>query len=519
MAQGVISRDLNFTTVVGAVSATADSGASSRSLQYDDDTRGLTVHIVGDDAGIGGGAQFDDGDTIDTDSQGTLIIGATGVSGTARAIRVDDDGAVHIADGGNTITVDGTVTANLSTTDNAVLDTIASPVSTISSTPLQRVAIFDASDSQITSFGGGTQYTEGDTDTTITGTALMWEDTGNTLATVTAANPLPVDGSGVTQPVSGTVTANLSATDNAVLDTISSPVATISSTPLQRIAIFDDSDTQITSFGGGTQYTEGATDTTITGTALMIETNTTTSTLGVVSAANPIPVSTVGGNLTVEGTITANAGSGTFTVDNSELPAAAALSSSISNPTTTMIGSALMLYNGSTWERALAGQGDTSSSAMLVTEPMLYNGSTYDRFRGDATNGLTVNLGSNNDVLPSANASTTGLDTVFDSDGDNTAQQAKASAGNLYFIEVSNSNTADAYIQLFDAATGSVTVGTTTPKQTYLVPAASGSNRGAMDKTFTIPITFSTAITYACTTSATGSGDPSAGLIVNIGYK
>jgi hypothetical protein len=251
----------------------------------------------------------------------------------------------------------------------------------------------------------------------------------------------------------------------------------------------------------------------------MIETNTTTSTLGVVSAANPIPVSTVGGNLTVEGTITANAGSGTFTVDNSELPAAAALSSSISNPTTTMIGSALMLYNGSTWERALAGQGDTSSSAMLVTEPMLYNGSTYDRFRGDATNGLTVNLGSNNDVLPSANASTTGLDTVFDSDGDNTAQQAKASAGNLYFIEVSNSNTADAYIQLFDAATGSVTVGTTTPKQTYLVPAASGSNRGAMDKTFTIPITFSTAITYACTTSATGSGDPSAGLIVNIGYK
>lgn len=37
---------------------------------------------------------------------------------------------------------------------------------------------------------------------------------------VSAASPLPVDGSGVTQPVSGTVTANLGATDNAVLDNI-----------------------------------------------------------------------------------------------------------------------------------------------------------------------------------------------------------------------------------------------------------------------------------------------------------
>jgi len=65
-----------------------------------------------------------------------------------------------------------------------------------------------------------TEYTEGDVDGTITGPAIMWEDTGNTLRAVSASKPLPVDGSGVTQPVSGTVTANLSATDNAVLDTI-----------------------------------------------------------------------------------------------------------------------------------------------------------------------------------------------------------------------------------------------------------------------------------------------------------
>lgn len=41
--------------------------------------------------------------------------------------------------------------------------------------------------------GGGTQYTEGDTDESITGNALMWEDTSDTLRAVSAAKPLPVD--------------------------------------------------------------------------------------------------------------------------------------------------------------------------------------------------------------------------------------------------------------------------------------------------------------------------------------
>jgi hypothetical protein len=40
---------------------------------------------------------------------------------------------------------------------------------------------------------GGSQYTEGDVDTTITGTALMWEDSGDTLRAVSAATPLPVN--------------------------------------------------------------------------------------------------------------------------------------------------------------------------------------------------------------------------------------------------------------------------------------------------------------------------------------
>ena len=40
--------------------------------------------------------------------------------------------------------------------------------------------------------GGGVQYTEGDVDASITGTAMMWEDAGDTLRSVSSAKPLPV---------------------------------------------------------------------------------------------------------------------------------------------------------------------------------------------------------------------------------------------------------------------------------------------------------------------------------------
>lgn len=50
---------------------------------------------------------------------------------------------------------------------------------------------------------------------------------GTDVATVTAGGLLQVDASGATVPVSGTVTAELSATDNAVLDAIAASVAAI----------------------------------------------------------------------------------------------------------------------------------------------------------------------------------------------------------------------------------------------------------------------------------------------------
>lgn len=58
------------------------------------------------------------------------------------------------------------------------------------------VQVVDGSGTQITSFGGsggGTQYAEGDTAATITGTAILWEGAADTLTTASAATPLPVE--------------------------------------------------------------------------------------------------------------------------------------------------------------------------------------------------------------------------------------------------------------------------------------------------------------------------------------
>ena len=110
--------------------------------------------------------------------------------------------------------------------------------------------------------------------------------------------------------------------------------------------------------------------------------------------------------------------------------------------------------------------------------------------------------------------------TLFDSDGDNTAQVCKTSGGRVHYLEVSNRNTVDAYLQLFDVAAASVTVGTTTPKQSFLVPGGAASTlAGAMDRIFNPPMQFQIAITYACTTTPTGNTDPTTGLNVNIGYE
>jgi len=97
----------------------------------------------------------------------------------------------------------------------------------------------------------------------------------------------------------------------------------------------------------------------------------------------------------------------------------------------------------------------------------------------------------------------------------NTAVAVKASAGNLYYYHAYNTNTADCFLQFYDVASGSVTVGTTTPTLTMAI--ASGA---VLDGSLgSGPFSFGTAITIATTTTATGGAACTTALLVDLGYK
>ncbi len=105
---------------------------------------------------------------------------------------------------------------------------------------------------------------------------------------------------------------------------------------------------------------------------------------------------------------------------------------------------------------------------------------------------------------------TGGLSIYYDNDLDETAVAVKAAAGTLYGMHVINLTAAPLYLQLFDVAQGSVTVGTTTPTVQFVVPGNADSDGAGF--TFNVPqgIAFATAITAAATTNSEGNGAPGA---------
>lgn len=220
-----------------------------------------------------------------------------------------------------------------------------------------------------------------------------------------------------------------------------------------------------------------------------------------------------------------------------------------------MTGGVDQLINGSgNLDRKRGVSGDGMAVTGLAAEvPMVWNGTSYDRVTGSASRGLDVNvknsvtlaagasaIGSISNtsfaatqsgtwtVQPGNTANTTawlvssaantngGASTFFAAAQSNTVTAVKSSAGNVYGFSLKNTTAADAYIQMFDLATGSVTLGTTTPKLSFWIPAS-----GSYDYAFNgeSKLTFATAISIAVTTTATGSTAPATGLVANIFYK
>lgn len=97
-----------------------------------------------------------------------------------------------------------------------------------------------------------------------------------------------------------------------------------------------------------------------------------------------------------------------------------------------------------------------------------------------------------------------------------TVVQVKASAGQVGEIYCMNPSTvSNAYIQVFNVVSASVSLGSTTPLLAYGIPASSASG-----KTLSLVGTqFGTAISVAATTTATGSSAPQTALDCNISFN
>lgn len=86
-------------------------------------------------------------------------------------------------------------------------------------------------------------------------------------------------------------------------------------------------------------------------------------------------------------------------------------------------------------------------------------------------------------------------------------------------LHITSQNTVDTYVQFFDVANeGDVTLGTTIPKMSLLVPAAAASNKaGGLSE---IPgggaVAFSYGMVIAATTTPHGLTGPGTGLNVNL---
>lgn len=110
-----------------------------------------------------------------------------------------------------------------------------------------------------------------------------------------------------------------------------------------------------------------------------------------------------------------------------------------------------------------------------------------------------------------------GLTTFRSIDVDETEEEIKATAGQLFGWFIYNNAATTIYVKFYNATAANVTVGTTTPVITVPIPAGAGAN-----VEYTNGVAFSTAITIAATTGVAdnNTGAPAANdIVANIFYK
>jgi hypothetical protein len=139
---------------------------------------------------------------------------------------------------------------------------------------------------------------------------------------------------------------------------------------------------------------------------------------GDVSSTNPLPID---GTVTVSGTVAVTDNSGSLTVDGT---VTATQQASTAYRVIISDGTSDVPIDAAHSD----GETNTENHIDVGAKNLVFNGSTWDRSRGDATNGMLVNLGSNNDVT------VTGTVTANAGTGSFTVVQATAASLNATVV-------------------------------------------------------------------------------------
>lgn len=186
----------------------------------------------------------------------------------------------------------------------------------------------------------------------------------------------------------------------------------------------------------------------------------------------------------VSGTVTANAGTGTFNIQSN----ASINLSQVSGASTA------------------TGHG-TASGSLRVELPT------------DGTGVIGLNAGTNTIGDVNLTASARGGYSVSSQTNLTTTATVSGSAGKFGGVMFINLNSAPAYIQIFDT-TGAVTLGTTAPTFVIPVPSnATAANGVAAVHEFSVGIAITNGIKVAATTTATGATTVTTGLTGFVMYK
>lgn len=301
---------------------------------------------------------------------------------------------------------------------------------------------------------------------------------------------------------------------------------TIGSTVGVRVFLFDGSNNQITSFGGGTQYTEdgasaGGESLTLAGAIRRDTAASSAATDGDYATLNVDSTGrlwcNVSNTVTISGTVTANAGSGTLAVSLASVP-----SHAVTNAGTFAVQvdgnalTALQLIDNTIFADDAAFT--VGSSSVNVAGYIADETATDSVDEGDA-GAARMTLDRKQVVAPYPHTAG-GLATFMASGSDGysvlsaAAQAVKATAGQIYGYYIYNPNATAHFVHFYDVAAGSVTVGTTVPLFTLTIPATSAANLMG-----TMGIAFGTAISCSATSAAGTNGSPAVGLDAVVWYK